>query len=320
MQPQPQPFTLPTMLKVAHNAEKATTVAEAVAGHPAVLQPKLDGWRSLWVIEHDGRCRFYARSGKEQTGKMPAVEAALSTLLPPGTVLDGEVVAYTEEDGHVAHNWGMVQSVLGSSVPRAALMSARLTLVVFDLIALDNKDARSLPYAARRGLLEGLFDGIDFPASVRLIEQLPPTDESHERLLMEGYEGSIVRWLDARYASGKRGHGVFKIKGEDEVDVIVVGFTPGNAGWEGMVGAIDFGQVDPGSGRVVQRGSCSGFDMRLRKALTAAPDSHVGRVFTIRHNGVFPPGPNSPHGAFRHPQFRRWRDDRTAEDVLVHDA
>jgi ATP-dependent DNA ligase len=252
---------------------------------------------------------------------MPAIESEMSDLTP-GTVLDTEVVAFkTLDNGDVIHERGVVQSVLGSGTAKAALCSASLTLVVFDLIAHGGIDARSLPLSKRREYLKMLFDNAQFSKRVQIIPQLDATDESHEKLIDLGYEGSVVKWLDAPYGSGKRGAGWFKLKPQATVDAVVMGYKPGTPGssFDGMVGAIEFGQYDK-DGVLQKRGRCSGMDWAERVEITANPDKYLGTVIEVAHMGAQKPTANNPLGALLHPQFKCFRPDRDAESVEVHDA
>lgn len=309
--------------KLVQNAEAKHSVAEAVAGHEAVLEPKFDGWRIIFQVEEtasgERRARAFTRKGKELTGKMPAIEAELARALPAGSCVDGEVVVFEVVNGvAVPAGSNAVGTVLGSGTAKAALASGKLSYVIFDLLSHGGIDARPLPLSKRRGYLEMVRDASDFAPCVQIAPQLPATDAAHDALLAAGFEGSIVKWADAPYKSGYRGWGWFKLKGEADCDVVVMGYKPGENSWEGMVGAIVFGQFD-GDGLLVERGRCSGIDFDTRVAITKNPEGYLGKVFTMRHNGVFDPSAEHPHGAFRHPRFKTWRPDKPLEAVTLHD-
>lgn len=321
--------------KLVQNADPRPSVADAIAGHDSILEPKYDGWRVIFKVEddptfepgdpdnapdaHGKRTRAWTRKGTELTGKMPAIEAELARACPTGTCLDGEVVVYGNVNGvQVPKGSNAVTEILGSGTAKAALASGALTLVVFDLLMHGNIDARTVVFGKRRAALEGLFEAKEFASCVTLTPQFPATEENHEALLVAGYEGSMVKWLDAEYRSGYRGWGWWKLKGIADVDVIVTGYKPGENSWVGMVGAIEFGQLDA-NGLIVPRGRCSGMTIAQRVLISKNPDAYLGKVFTMRHMGVFPPSKEHPHGAFRHPQFKGWRPDKPMEAVTLHD-
>jgi ATP-dependent DNA ligase len=299
----------PTQAKgLAQNAESLKGAGLAHLSERFVGEPKLDGWRLLVHIAEEGT-RIYTRTGKCHTGSLPALERELAEQLPPGTWLDGEAVAMSIEDGRVTHDWGKVQSILGSSTRKAALLSQHITFVAFDLISHAGIDARALPYDKRRKLLVEIFDRTDFEKAM-LVPQVEPTDQSLDALLAQGFEGMMVKDRHAPYASGKRGNGWVKVKPQDTLDVVVTGFRPGQNGFSGMVGAITFGQHDE-DGDLIEVGRCSGMTMAIRRQMTDYPDAWIGRVIEVKHMGKM------PTGGYRHPQFYRIRDDKEAQECQM---
>jgi len=272
-----------------------------------VGEPKLDGWRILIHVSEDG-VHLFSRTGKCYDGHLPGIEAEVEAL-PPGTWLDGEAVALQVNDGQVTHDWSVVQSVLGSSRPRAAALSEKITFVAFDLIAHGGIDARRLSYAKRRQLLTTLFDQHDFDR-LMLVPQVTPTDDSLHRLLAQGFEGMIVKDTLAPYASGKRGAGWLKVKPQETLDAVVMDFTVGENGFTGLVGAVVFGLHDA-KGKLVEAGRCSGMTMTVRQDMTDRPRHWLGAVIEVKHMGQM------PSGGYRHPQFHRRRDDKAREACVL---
>lgn len=303
----PQAPTSPN--KLAQNAEapkKGTALASF--SDRFVGEPKLDGWRLMIHIAEDG-VHLYTRTGKSHDGSLPMIEAEVGEHLPAGTWLDGEAVALTVKDGKVTHEWGTVQSVLGSSTAKAAALSDKITFMAFDLIAHGGIDARSLPYHKRRDLLERVFAKANL-TRLQLVPQVEVSDASLQALLSQGFEGMMVKDTLARYASGQRGAGWVKIKPQDNLDAIVTGFKPGENGFAGMVGAVVFSQYDE-SGNLVEIGRCSGMNMTTRKDMTDNPDRWLGAVIEIKHMGVM------PTGGLRHPQFAKRRPDKPSEECVL---
>jgi DNA ligase 1 len=294
---------------LAQNAKAVGSVKEACVAN-AVLEPKLDGWRLLAHIHDDG-VSVYSRTAKSYSGRLPEIEQELAGLFPAGTWVDGEAVAIRIEDGLVINDWSQAQSALSSGQGKAQAAADAITFMVFDLIAYDNIDVRPLPFSKRRSALERIFDDEEVDR-VQLNAQFEPTDENHEALVSQGFEGSMLKSLDAPYGSGKRGAGWFKLKATATIDAVVMGYKEGKDGFAGMIGAIIFGQYEDGA--LVERGSCSGMDMKTRKKITADTEGHIGMVIEVAHMGAM------PSGGLRHPQFKRWRTDKLAEDCGVHNG
>lgn len=297
--------------KLAQNAEASKH------GFPTITdgwiaEPKLDGWRLMALVGHDS-VSFFTRSGATYN-VLPKIEAELLAACPPGTVLDGEAVALHIKDGIVVKNFGKTQSILSKHAPGAA--ADKITFMVFDLIAHRGIDARSLPFAKRRALLERIFDGYPFE-KVQLIAQMHATEDHYTAALASGFEGVVLKRLNAPYASAKRGYGWVKVKPTISVEGVVMGFQKGKSGFAGMVGAVIFGQHDD-NGKLVERGRVSGMDMRTRLSMTHNPEKWLGKVIEVVHEGVSVG--ESESGRFRFPRFKRTRPDRSPESVVLHDV
>lgn len=280
---------------LAHNADR--TPAKVTYDGKWAMEPKLDGWRLFAEVREDS-VRFYTRSGNQPVGKLPAVEAELLAHFPVGTWLDGEAVAIRfNPDGTVVNEWGSAQSALTKGGVNAA--AAKITFMVFDLLAHAGIDARTLPYSTRRSLLVKAFAEKEM-GKVQLVASFPASVERHAALVRIGFEGSMFKRLDAPYASGHRGRGQAKSKHEATEDVVVMGFEAGKD-----VGAVVFGQFK--DGKLVERGAC-----KRKPDLIPTPDlmAWAGKVLEVKHNGVM------PSGALRHPSMERIRDDKGAEQCL----
>lgn len=283
-------------------------VKDAVLGKDAIMEEKKDGHRGLAHRTSSG-VTLYAGSGVDKTHLAPHLAESLLAL-PPGTWLDGEFVV-GEGKGVESSDWGGVQHILGRS--SVSPDHIHLRYVVFDVLAYKGTDVRKDPLRKRRALLEALVEK-HAPAFVVLSRVYKPTQEQHDKLIAapeddgEGYEGTMVKWLDYPYLSGKKGGSWFKIKAESTEDVIVMNYKPGNGSLTGLIGAIIFGQIV--NGELIVRGSCSGMDMDERRAITANQRKYIGRVFEIGCKGRY------QDGSYRSPQFKKWRDDKLPKDCV----
>jgi len=305
--------TAPTSAKdLAQNAEKpkgkSAPPVEVLAGaRPHAAEPKLDGWRVLIHVAENG-VHFYTRTANLVPAALPDHAAELAENLPAGTWLDAEAVAIEIEDGKVMQTWGNVQSLLSSQKP---VGSEHITLMAFDLIAHGGIDARALPYEKRRKLLEAIFDSGDWNG-IQLVPQIEPTQASLDALLSQGFEGMMLKALDAPYASGKRGAGWTKLKPTLDADVIITGYTPGKNGFAGMIGAITFGLYNA-DGDLLEAGKCSGMSMKMRQTFTDKGEDFIGQPMEIKYQE------RMPTGGFRSPNFKRMRPDKAATDCTWDD-
>jgi bifunctional non-homologous end joining protein LigD len=155
---------------------------------------KWDGFRAIVSTEEGLRVR--TRRGREIGSQLPEFEA-----LPPGLVLDGELVAF-DNDGKPSF-----PAVADRLLHRRSRVS--VTFVVFDVLARDGESLLSWPLAGRRAVLAELRLGR--PAYVS-----PTFDDGQalfEAACREGHEGIVAKRLREPYRPGERGW--LKIKNRD---------------------------------------------------------------------------------------------------------
>lgn len=274
-----------------------------------IAEPKLDGWRIL-VHRHDDGVSLYSRTGKSYTGCLPEIEDEMAANLPPGTWLDCEAHGIrVDAQGNVTHDWSLAQKALGGGTVKPKPTRDPMMLMAFDLLAHGGIDARKLPYARRRALLEQLAEAATW-TRIMVTPQVKPTTASFEALLATGYEGMMIKDQQARYASGQRGAGWIKIKPNEDADVVIMGYKPGKNGLTGYIGSVVFGAHDA-SGNLVEMGSCSGMSMKKRAELTKKQDENLGKVMEIHYLEKM------PTGGLRSPNFDRIREDKNAADCKV---
>lgn len=119
----------------------------------------------------------------------------------------------------------------------------------------------------------------------------------HDMLIGLGHEGTMVKRFDHRYTEGRTVDWM-KLKPEEEVDVEITGYTPGENGFEGMVGSL-IGRAEDGS-----TVSFSGFTLELRRELTDNFEAYRGRWAEVRYMQ------RDSQGGYRHPRFYRWHPDK----------
>jgi ATP-dependent DNA ligase len=296
------------------------------------FEPKWDGFRAVAWSEEP---RLDSRNQRPLLRYFPELRAALEGL-PPGTVVDGEVVVVRDD----RTDFDSLQLRLHPAASRVELLSAEIParLVAFDLLAIDGEDLRSQPFSARRARLVALGSGLGADWSIS-----PSTSdiEMAERWFDEfeaaGCDGIIAKRLDAPYVEGKRE--MIKIKHRRSVDVVVGGYREHKDG--GKIGSLLLGLYNE-EGQLHFVGHCSGFSDHDRVELLAqfrqlAAEESFGE-------GVRVPGAESrwsggkdlswtpvqpgvvvqvsydqlTEGRFRHAtRLERWRPDKDAEDCTM---
>src|SRR3954453_6510529 len=118
-----------------------------------VYEPKWDGYR-LVVVRDGASTRLWSKQGRDLTALFPEIAAAAVAQVPPGTVLDGEVVVWNGS----RLDFGLLQPrrVAPGGRGRARAAAAPASYVAFDLLALGGADLRDRRLRERRAALEEL--------------------------------------------------------------------------------------------------------------------------------------------------------------------
>jgi bifunctional non-homologous end joining protein LigD len=307
------------------------TPGAAPRGDAWAFEVKWDGVRAL-AHAGPGGVRLVARSGRDITTRYPELQGLGAALEGREALLDGEIVA-CDEGGHPSFE--RLQERMHVDDPRVvATLAARVPVVymVFDLLALDGESLLDLPYRERRARLVAL--GLDGPGW-----QVPPNalgDSSAIAAftLEHGMEGYVAKQLDSRYEPGRRSPAWRKIKHTRRQEFVVGGWTPGERGRAGDIGALVLGVYERDAAGAVQLRCCgkvgSGLSEDTRRALRGSLAS------LARDSSPFTAGDVPRHTRFVEPQlvvdvkFAQWtgahvvraavflglRDDKAARDVV----
>src|SRR3982751_6561373 len=136
----------------------AKRVAELPPGDTWIFEPKWDGFRTL--IFRDGEEVFIqSRDEKPLNRYFPELLPPLLAQLPERCVVDGEIVIAGAE----GLEFESLQLRLHPAESRVRKLSAEIpaSFVVFDLLAMDDRDLRALPFSERRALLEAALSGVE---------------------------------------------------------------------------------------------------------------------------------------------------------------
>ena len=286
------------------------------------LELKWDGVRAVLGTpagDQTGGLRVRSRAGNDITASYPELQP-LAAALPPGTVLDGEVVALGERG---QPDFGVLQQRMHVGQPTDALVAAvPVVLIVFDLLVLAGTPTTQLTYDGRRELLDGLGLGgpsWQAPAAVDL-----PGADLLAASRAQGLEGVVAKRRTSAYVPGARSPDWVKAKIVRTQDVVVGGWEAGTGGRSGTIGALLVGvQTDDGLVYAGQVGT--GFtdrvlaDLHARLATLAVgspalhqvPREHARAAHWVRPELVGEVAYTSwtREGRLRHPSWKGLRAD-----------
>lgn len=214
-------------------------------GRDWVYEAKWDGYRMLAGIgpgDEGPEVQLRSRNGKDYTAVFPEL-AELADLAPPGTVLDGEVVALNSAS---RPDFGRLQQRGRLSSQREIDRAAQripVHFMVFDVLHTPQEgDVTDLSYRRRREILFGLVSAGE---QVQLPEDLgEELDHAMEISLDLQLEGIIAKRPDSPYYPGRRSEDWLKIKHDNHADVVIIGYRRGRGGRAKTFGSLLLGITD----------------------------------------------------------------------------
>jgi ATP-dependent DNA ligase len=228
-----------------------------------LYEPKWDGFRAI-VFRGDGDELFIqSRDLKPLDRYFPDLHDALVTRLPPGTVLDGEIVIATDH----GLDFDLLQLRLHPAASRVKKLAAETpsSFVAFDALALGGESLLQVPQSERRTRLEKALEGAAPPLHLTpLTRDVKQAAEWLERFEGAGLDGVIAKDPSLPYQPGKRA--MFKIKHARTAECVVAGFRWHKQGPGTLVGSLLLGLYDAG-GQLQHVGVTSTFTMKRRKEL-----------------------------------------------------
>lgn len=277
-----------------------------------IAEEKLDGIRAI-VYQGDSGNRVISRIGTDRSNNVTWLR---DLQLPKGVILDGELFG------------GESSNQVGS------LMSSdpdKLSFVVFDCMALGDRDLKKLSLMERRKQLETVVSGID---DKRISMSKWYREGKDKRALFskaekEGKEGIMLKQIDKPYEENSRKTWI-KVKTWIDVDVVIVDCEAECSKWtvrpnhvgtdgklypegklsstflKGYVGLTYGYYID---GKLTKIGSLG------RTGLKEDIEKFVGKIAVVKTYGLY------ESGALRHPVWKgKTRDDKKPEDCTFEDA
>jgi len=291
-----------------------------------VFEVKLDGYR-MRAVKEGGAARLITRNGNDYSAAFPELIRPIAALPYSSLIMDGELVVL-DEQGRPSFQRLQNRARIGRAPDiRHASVESPGTLYLFDLIAVEGFDLRSLPLVKRKALLRKVLPEA---GPLRYSEHFEKDGEAlYDRAVGMGLEGIVAKKADAPYKSG-RSDLWQKIRADKTGDFVVVGYTAPK-GSRGGFGALHLGGY--ADGKLVYAGRAgSGFTGQMLKEVgdqlvrleiprpafdgpvPAEKESHWVKpelVAEVRYKEV------TGDGLLRQPVFLRFRDDKQPEECAI---
>ncbi|MCS6820148.1 MAG: ATP-dependent DNA ligase, partial [Chitinophagales bacterium] len=298
---------------------------------------KWDGIRGQ-VICRAGELFVWSRGEELITEKFPEFEL-FKTILPDGTVIDGEIVCY--RDGKIFPFHTLQTRIGRKNISKQILNGAPAAFIAYDLLEWQGLDIRHRPMSERRSMLESLFDNF-YCAGIFTVNKNCPvfilsplitfrewnelrTIRAQSRLFQS--EGIMLKRLNSPYQVGRKRGDWWKWKIEPlSVDAVLVAAQKGHGRRANLYTDYTFALRD-GDELVTFAKAYSGLtdkefaevDAFIRKNIVEkfGPVRSVKPelVFEIGFEGIAESKRHKCGFAVRFPRMLRWRKDKTVNDI-----
>jgi len=201
--------------------------AEAPFSSPDYLfEVKWDGLRCILFRDVDGRVRLQDRGLNDITADLPEVVAA-ARRVPPGSVIDGELVA-TDNEGRPDYP-RLRERLTGGAELKDKIPTAYLA---FDALYLEEKPLMRQPISRRRARLK---KAVEAGGHIFVPDHIEEDGvELFEACLERGLEGVVAKHKLSPYVAGQRSPFWLKVKAVKSDDFVVIGWM-GNKPFDALV-------------------------------------------------------------------------------------
>jgi len=173
-----------------------------------LFEVKWDGVRCLAAIDH-GRLQLWGRELNDYTDRYPEMDILRN--LPPGTVVDGELVVLRE--GRAELDAILRRHQLTSRFKtRLASRRTPVLYVVFDVLVHGGRSVMGERLRQRRHILAELLLRVDARRVVLSDGVVGPGKAMFEEVVRQGHEGVMAKHLHSKYLPGRRSSCWKKIK------------------------------------------------------------------------------------------------------------
>jgi len=315
------------------NPNQRKKLEECMNSSEYAIEEKIDGHHYTCIGS-----RFFSTHISEKTG-FPVEKTDnfphISEIIHYGgfgqLILDGEI----NYPGKKAQD---ISSVSNSAPDKAISIQEKqgwINYTVYDILRAPNGEwLINKPWRERREYLEAIGTKLNTMSKHLIVNPVTYNNKQEfvDRIMEEGGEGGVLKFLNGLYIPGKRPMwNQMKIKQEMEDDVVITGYLDPKRiydgknvetwkFWEGevpvtshwyhkLIGSIRIGKYR--NGELVELGSVTGMTEAERREFTTNGDKYIGTVIKIR--GM----EKTNDGAYRHFNFVEIHGDKNARECIL---
>lgn len=267
--------------------------------YPSFIQPKLDGFRCIYLPINNKENSLWSRSGRPFPNKN--LKNYFNSLLKVGEyVLDGEIYSHKE-------SFQSLCSILNSEDKQ---LPKDLKYIVYDCVPINdwNKKECSIEYIDRLVKIREIINEqiCDYKKVIDIsndeVENIYELKEKYKEHLTNNFEGAIIKdpnglykWKRVTVNSGE----MLKFKPFKSLDLEVMDVYEGEDSFKNILGGII---VKLPNGNTCRVGS--GFNFADRETVFKNTNKYIGKIAELKYFE------ETEDGSLRHPIFLRWREDK----------
>jgi DNA ligase-1 len=288
------------------------------------IEWKYDGIRGQAVIGEEGAA-LWSRGNELISGQFPELIEAFKKI-PPGTILDGEILAYSK--GRPLP-FAELQKRLGrKNVSKSMIENVPIVFMAYDILEYNGIDLRIKPMLERREILQNLTF---LSPRIKLSELILGTEwEQITSLRLQsrekGVEGLMLKKMDSLYGVGRQKGYWWKYKVEPmTIDAVLIYAQAGTGRRANLFTDYTFAVWKENELIPIAK-AYSGLDQKeideLDKWIRRNTEEKFGPVrkvkpfyaFEIAFEGIQISNRHKSGVALRFPRILRWRKDKTIEE------
>ncbi len=299
-------------------------------GNPAEwqIERKWDGIRGQ-VIVRGGELFVWSRGQELVTDKFPEYHP-LATILPNGTVLDGEILPF--DDGKPL-SFNVLQTRIGrKNVTKKILESAPVSLMVYDILEFGGEDIRQKTMEERRQILVDLITILPTNDIILLSETLEfdsweaaAAERENSRLHLS--EGFMLKRKNSAYQIGRKKGDWWKWKVDPlTIDAVMIYAQQGSGRRANLYTDYTFAVWDDDKLVPFTKAYSGLTDAEFRQITSWVRKNTLERfgpvrsvkpahVFEIAFEGINKSTRHKSGVALRFPRMLRWRKDKPIKEA-----
>lgn len=318
-QSKPYPFFLANPIEASF--QESFSISEWLA------EWKWDGIRGQ-LIRREQQSFIWSRGEELVNEKFPEILEFLE-MVPDGTVLDGELLAFKEG---IPLPFSILQTrITRKTLSKKVLLDAPVSFIAFDLLEWEGKDLRNEPLSHRKALLEELVQSLNHPRfnlsetlTFNSWEELTGVRE-HARELQT--EGLMLKKKDSSYETGRKRGAWWKWKIDPlHIDGVLIYAQKGHGRradlftdytfglWDGEV-LVSFAKAYSGLTDAEIREVDAYVKKNTKEKFGPVRTVTPGLVFEIAFEGIQASPRHKSGVAVRFPRIARWRKDKTIDQA-----